>query len=79
MRVDTSSGPSPRPTPCQHRFVDPTNDVTGLGRYVTALGLLFDPQLSRVSATFAARFSSLPALPCSGIVTRAAEGEDKAD
>ncbi|KAG1656176.1 hypothetical protein FOA52_008715 [Chlamydomonas sp. UWO 241] len=30
------------------RFVDPTNDVTGLGRYLTALGLLFDPQYSKV-------------------------------
>lgn len=30
------------------RFVDPTNDVTGLQRYVTALGILFDPEFSTV-------------------------------
>lgn len=30
------------------RFVDPTNDVTGLSKYVTALGILFDPQYSKV-------------------------------
>ncbi|GAX83859.1 hypothetical protein CEUSTIGMA_g11284.t1 [Chlamydomonas eustigma] len=31
-----------------YRFVDPTNDVTGLNRYITALSILFDPQLSKV-------------------------------
>ena len=31
------------------RFVDPTNDVTGLNKYVTALGLLFDPEYSKVT------------------------------
>jgi hypothetical protein len=30
-------------------FVDPTNAVTGLSKYVTALGLLFDPAYSKVS------------------------------
>jgi hypothetical protein len=30
------------------RFKDPTNDVVGLSRYLTALGLLFDPKDSRV-------------------------------
>jgi len=30
------------------RFVDPTNDVTGLSRYVKALSLLFDPLYSSV-------------------------------
>mmetsp|Transcript_26025 Transcript_26025/g.56771 ORF Transcript_26025/g.56771 Transcript_26025/m.56771 type:complete len:246 (+) Transcript_26025:50-787(+) len=30
------------------RFVDPTNDVTGLSKYVTALGILFDPDWSKV-------------------------------
>ncbi|EFJ42095.1 hypothetical protein VOLCADRAFT_97844 [Volvox carteri f. nagariensis] len=30
------------------RFVDPTNDVTGLSKYLTALGVLFDPQYSKV-------------------------------
>ena len=30
------------------RFQDPTNDVTGLSRYLTALGLLFDPSDSFV-------------------------------
>jgi len=29
-------------------FVDPTNAVTGLSKYVTALGLLFDPAWSKV-------------------------------
>jgi hypothetical protein len=28
--------------------VDPTNDVTGLSKYLTALGVLFDPKLSGV-------------------------------
>ena len=31
------------------RFVDPTNDVVGLSRYLTALGLLFDPATSEVT------------------------------
>ena len=30
------------------RFTDPTNDVVGLSRYLTALGLLFDPATSSV-------------------------------
>ncbi|KAG2486833.1 hypothetical protein HYH03_014516 [Edaphochlamys debaryana] len=30
------------------RFVDPTNDVTGLSKYLTALGVLFDPAFSKV-------------------------------
>ena len=30
------------------RFIDPTNDVVGLSRYLTALGLLFDPATSSV-------------------------------
>jgi len=30
------------------RFRDPTNDIVGLARYLTALGLLFDPANSRV-------------------------------
>lgn len=30
------------------RFVDPTNDVSSLSRYKTALGILFDPQESKV-------------------------------
>ncbi|GFR48705.1 hypothetical protein Agub_g10661 [Astrephomene gubernaculifera] len=30
------------------RFVDPTNDVRGLSRYLTALGVLFDPRVSKV-------------------------------
>ncbi|MEW5304681.1 MAG: hypothetical protein WDW36_007275 [Sanguina aurantia] len=30
------------------RFADPTNDVSGLSRYLTALGLLFDPPYSSV-------------------------------
>ncbi|GLC39853.1 hypothetical protein PLESTB_001292000 [Pleodorina starrii] len=30
------------------RFVDPTNDVTGLSKYLTALGVLFDPKYSKV-------------------------------
>ncbi|KAJ9530263.1 hypothetical protein QJQ45_023548 [Haematococcus lacustris] len=29
-------------------FVDPTNEVTGLSKYLTALGILFDPQWSKV-------------------------------
>mmetsp|Transcript_14098 Transcript_14098/g.32283 ORF Transcript_14098/g.32283 Transcript_14098/m.32283 type:complete len:226 (+) Transcript_14098:3-680(+) len=31
------------------RFVDPTNDVTGLSRYLKALSLLFDSSVSQVS------------------------------
>ncbi|KAF5831952.1 hypothetical protein DUNSADRAFT_12347 [Dunaliella salina] len=31
------------------RFIDPTNDVTGLSRYRKALSILFDPALSKVS------------------------------
>ena len=31
------------------RFKDPTNDVVGLSRYLTALGLLFDPKDSAVT------------------------------
>ncbi len=31
------------------RFVDPTNDVVGLSRYLAALALLFDPATSRVT------------------------------
>jgi hypothetical protein len=31
------------------RFVDPTNDVVGLARYVTALQLLFDPDASTLT------------------------------
>lgn len=31
------------------RFVDPTNDVTGLKRYLSALNILFDPSKSSVS------------------------------
>lgn len=30
------------------RFVDPTNDIVGLNRYIKALDLLFDPALSKV-------------------------------
>ena len=30
------------------RFKDPTNDVVGLARYITALGILFDANYSRV-------------------------------
>ncbi|KAG2427637.1 hypothetical protein HXX76_012288 [Chlamydomonas incerta] len=30
------------------RFVDPTNDVTGLSKYLTALKVLFDPTYSKV-------------------------------
>ncbi|KAG2428543.1 hypothetical protein HYH02_014347 [Chlamydomonas schloesseri] len=30
------------------RFVDPTNDVTGLSKYLTALKVLFDPAYSKV-------------------------------
>lgn len=30
------------------RFIDPTNDVTGLSRYMKALSILFDPALSKV-------------------------------
>ncbi|GLI71493.1 hypothetical protein VaNZ11_016708 [Volvox africanus] len=30
------------------RFIDPTNDVTGLSKYLTALKVLFDPQFSKV-------------------------------
>ncbi|KXZ50062.1 hypothetical protein GPECTOR_18g41 [Gonium pectorale] len=30
------------------RFVDPTNDVSGLSKYLTALGVLFDPAYSKV-------------------------------
>jgi hypothetical protein len=33
------------------RFKDPTNDVRGLSRYLTALGLLFDPKDSFVRLT----------------------------
>lgn len=33
------------------RFKDPTNDVRGLSRYLTALGLLFDPKDSEVKLT----------------------------
>ncbi len=33
------------------RFVDPTNDVSGLSRYLTALGILFDPEFSKVGST----------------------------
>ena len=33
------------------RFKDPTNDVRGLSRYLTALGLLFDPKDSEVALT----------------------------
>ena len=33
------------------RFKDPTNDVKGLSRYLTALGLLFDPKDSFVRLT----------------------------
>ena len=33
------------------RFKDPTNDVRGLSRYLTALGLLFDPKDSAVALT----------------------------
>lgn len=30
------------------RFVDPTNDIVGLNRYINALDLLFDPAKSKV-------------------------------
>ncbi|GIL90152.1 hypothetical protein Vretimale_16354 [Volvox reticuliferus] len=30
------------------RFIDPANDVTGLSKYLTALGVLFDPHYSKV-------------------------------
>ncbi len=36
------------------RFRDPTNNVVGLARYITALGLLFDPASSRVELLSAA-------------------------
>ncbi len=40
-----------RPYSPPFRFVDPTNDVTGLSKYLTALGVLFDPAFSKASAS----------------------------
>ena len=42
---DPSAGPAAGPG---RRFKDPTNDIVGLSRYLTALTLLFDPASSSV-------------------------------
>jgi hypothetical protein len=39
------------------RFVDPTNDVSGLSKYLRALGVLFDPAFSKAQ-------SATPASQC---------------